>query len=105
MRALKRVSKLRRNSTFVEFYNARDSRNDDSPPVPIDGTGRPGHRWGANVHQVGFCGLRSSVGTESTCLIRMHANSPLLKRSSSQWCNNGIKSATGIVWVKLYLQA
>src|SRR5215475_12554598 len=104
MRALKRVSKLRRNSTFGEFYNARASRN-DSPPVPIDGTDHPGQRWGANVHQVGFCCLRSSVGTESTCLIRMHANSPLVKGSSSQWCNNGIKSATSIVWLKLYLQA
>src|SRR5215813_13685480 len=103
MRALKRASKLRRNSTFVEFYNARASRN-DSPPVSIDGTDRPGHKWGANVHQVGFCCLRCSVGTELTCLIRM-ANSPLLKRSSSQWCNNGITSATSIVWVKLYLQA
>src|SRR5262249_25812126 len=85
MRALKRAWKLRRNPTFVEFYNARASRN-DSPPVSIDGTDRPGHKWGANVHQVGFCCLRCSVGTELTCLIRM-ANSPLLKRSSSQWCN------------------
>src|SRR5262245_23229780 len=89
------------NSTFVEFYNARASRNEESQPAPMDEIEHPGHsRWGFNVHQVGFCCLRSSVGTESTGLIRMHANSPLLKRSSSRWCNNGIKSATSIVWIE-----
>src|SRR5262249_901634 len=103
MRALKRVSKLRRNSTFVEFYNAR---------APHETIVRQFQSMEQTVRATGGALMDTRCGSVA-CDVQWELNQP----ASSGWpiarfLNGqavsgvtGITSATSIVWVKLYLQA